>query len=100
MVGLDRGKSCLVHYQSVMKKQVTVAEIGARIRGIRKSQGALERGKATARLGEVLKVLRALGRVYMSCLKTRRLNGIADGLSEWCSGCAVDGCRWRDVACL
>ena len=62
-----------------MKKQVTVAEIGSRIREIRKSQGVsqetlaglagtgqryiseLERGKATARIGEMLKVLNALG---------------------------------------
>lgn len=62
-----------------MKKQVTAAEIGLRIREIRKAQGVsqetlaglagtgqryiseLERGKATARLGEMLKVLNALG---------------------------------------
>lgn len=62
-----------------MKKQVTVAEIGARIREIRKAQGVsqetlsglagtgqryiseLERGKTTARLGEMLKVIDALG---------------------------------------
>lgn len=62
-----------------MKKQTTVAEIGARIREIRKAQGVsqetlaglagtgqryiseLERGKTTARLGEMLKVLNALG---------------------------------------
>ena len=62
-----------------MKKQVTVAEIGARIREIRKAQGVsqetlaglagtgqryiseLERGKPTARIGEMLKVLDALG---------------------------------------
>lgn len=62
-----------------MKKQVTVAELGARIREIRKSQGVsqetlaglagtgqryiseLERGKATARIGEMMKILNALG---------------------------------------
>jgi len=62
-----------------MKKQVTVVEIGQRIREIRQRQGVsqetlaglagtgqryvseLERGKATARLGEMLKVLNALG---------------------------------------
>ena len=62
-----------------MKKQVTAAEVGARIREIRKAQGVsqetlaglagtgqryiseLERGKATARIGEMLKVLNALG---------------------------------------
>jgi len=62
-----------------MKKQTTVAELGARIREIRKAQGIsqetlaglagtgqryiseLERGKATARIGEMLKVLNALG---------------------------------------
>lgn len=62
-----------------MKKLVAVAEIGARIREIRKTQGVsqetlaglagtgqryiseLERGKTTARLGEMLKVLDALG---------------------------------------
>ena len=69
----------MIYYQSVMKKQTTVAEIGARIREIRKAQGVsqetlaglagtgqryiseLERGKTTARLGEMLKVLNALG---------------------------------------
>ena len=62
-----------------MKKQVTVAEIGTRIREIRKAQGVsqetlaglartgqryiseLERGKTTARIGEMLRVLNALG---------------------------------------
>lgn len=62
-----------------MKKQVTTGEIGNRIREIRKAQGVsqetlaglagtgqryiseLERGKSTARLGEMLKVLNALG---------------------------------------
>lgn len=62
-----------------MKKQMTSLEIGARIREIRKAQrisqetlaglagtgqryiSELERGKATARLGEMLKVLNALG---------------------------------------
>lgn len=62
-----------------MKKLVTVAEVGVRIREIRKAQGVsqetlaglagtgqryiseLERGKTTARLGEMLKVLNALG---------------------------------------
>jgi len=62
-----------------MKKQATAVEIGARIREIRKAQGVsqetlaglagtgqryiseLERGKTTARLGEMLKVLKALG---------------------------------------
>ena len=69
----------MIYYQSVMKKQVTAAEIGARIREIRKQQGVsqetlaglagtsqryvseLERGKTTARLCEMLKVIRALG---------------------------------------
>lgn len=62
-----------------MKKQVTAGEVGSRIREIRKAQGVsqetlaglagtgqryiseLERGKSTARLGEMLKVLNALG---------------------------------------
>ena len=62
-----------------MKKQVTAGEVGRRIREIRKAQGVsqetlaglagtgqryiseLERGKSTARLGEMLKVLNALG---------------------------------------
>ena len=62
-----------------MKKLITVAEVGVRIREIRKAQGVsqetlaglagtgqryiseLERGKTTARLGEMLKVLNALG---------------------------------------
>ena len=62
-----------------MEKQVTVAEIGTRIREIRKAQGVsqetlaglagtgqryiseLERGKTTARIGEMLRVLNALG---------------------------------------
>ena len=62
-----------------MKKQLTVAEIGARIREIRKAQGLsqdtlaglagtgqryiseLERGKPTARIGEMLKVINTLG---------------------------------------
>ena len=62
-----------------MKKLVTVSDIGTRIREIRKAQGVsqetlsglagtgqryiseLERGKATARIGEMLKVLNALG---------------------------------------
>jgi len=62
-----------------MKKLSTAIEIGARIREIRKAQGVsqetlaglagtgqryiseLERGKATARMGEMLKVLNALG---------------------------------------
>jgi len=62
-----------------MKKQITATEIGLRLREIRKTQGIsqetlaglagtgqryiseLERGKATARLGEMLKVLKALG---------------------------------------
>ena len=62
-----------------MKKLVTVADIGTRIREIRKAQwvsqetlsglagtgqryiSELERGKATARIGEMLKVLNALG---------------------------------------
>ena len=69
----------MIYYQSVMKKLVTVADIGTRIREIRKAQGVsqetrsglagtgqryiseLERGKATARIGEMLKVLNALG---------------------------------------
>ena len=76
---IDRALQSLVYYQSVMKKQVTAAEVGARIREIRKAQGVsqetlaglagtgqryiseLERGKATARIGEMLKVLNALG---------------------------------------
>lgn len=79
MDGIDRPFGDLIYYQSVMKKQVTAAEIGARIREIRKAQGVsqetlaglagtgqryiseLERGKTTARLGEMLKVLDALG---------------------------------------
>ena len=79
ITALDLGCKHLIYYQSVMKKQVTAAEIGLRIREIRKAQGVsqetlaglagtgqryiseLERGKATARLGEMLKVLNALG---------------------------------------
>ena len=62
-----------------IRRMKSVAEIGATIRRIRKEQGVsqetlaclagtgqryiseLERGKATARLGEMLKVLDALG---------------------------------------
>lgn len=62
-----------------MKKLLTVAEIGVRIRELRKEQGVsqetlaglagtgqrfvseLERGKETVRVREMLKVLRALG---------------------------------------
>lgn len=62
-----------------MKKQATIAEIGAKIRQIRKEQGVsqetlaglagtgqryiseLERGKETSRIREMLKVLDALG---------------------------------------
>lgn len=62
-----------------MKKLITTSDIGARIREIRKAQGVsqetlaglagtgqryiseLERGKSTARIGEMLKVLDALG---------------------------------------
>ena len=62
-----------------MKKLITVADIGTRIREIRKAQGVsqetlaglagtgqryvseLERGKTTARIGEMVKVLNALG---------------------------------------
>ena len=62
-----------------MKKLLTSQDIGARIREIRKAQGVsqetlaglagtgqryiseLERGKSTARIGEMLKVLDALG---------------------------------------
>lgn len=62
-----------------MKKLLTSSDIGARIREIRKAQGVsqetlaglagtgqryiseLERGKSTARIGEMLKVLDALG---------------------------------------
>ncbi len=62
-----------------MKKLVTSVDIGERIREIRKAQGVsqetlaglagtgqryiseLERGKRTARIGEMLKVLDALG---------------------------------------
>ena len=76
---VDKGLISLIYYQSVMKKQVTAADVGARIREIRKAQGVsqetlaglagtgqryiseLERGKETARLGEMLKVLNALG---------------------------------------
>ena len=76
---LDEWPFCLVYYQSVMKKLLTSSDIGARIREIRKAQGVsqetlaglagtgqryiseLERGKSTARIGEMLKVLDALG---------------------------------------
>ena len=69
----------MIYYQSVMKKLVTSVDIGERIREIRKAQGVsqetlaglagtgqryiseLERGKRTARIGEMLKVLDALG---------------------------------------
>ena len=69
----------MIYYQSVMKKLVTSVDIGERIREIRKVQGVsqetlaglagtgqryiseLERGKRTARIGEMLKVLDALG---------------------------------------
>ena len=79
MFPVDNGVISLIYYQSVMKKQVTAADVGARIREIRKAQGVsqetlaglagtgqryiseLERGKETARLGEMLKVLSALG---------------------------------------
>lgn len=79
MFPVDEGVISLIYYQSVMKKQVTAADVGARIREIRKAQGVsqetlaglagtgqryiseLERGKETARLGEMLKVLNALG---------------------------------------
>ena len=79
MLPVDKGVISLIYYQSVMKKQVTAADVGARIREIRKAQGVsqetlaglagtgqrdiseLERGKETARLGEMLKVLNALG---------------------------------------
>lgn len=79
MFPVDKGVISLIYYQSVMKKQVTAADVGARIREIRKAQGVsqetlaglagtgqryiseLERGKETARLGEMLKVLSALG---------------------------------------
>lgn len=79
MFPVDNGVISLIYYQSVMKKQVTAADVGARIREIRKAQGVsqetlaglagtgqryiseLERGKETARLGEMLKVLNALG---------------------------------------
>ena len=62
-----------------MKKLIETSDIGARIREIRKAQGVsqetlaglagtgqryiseLERGKSTARIGEMLKVLDALG---------------------------------------
>ena len=78
MFPVDEGVISLIYYQSVMKKQVTAADVGARIREIRKAQGVsqetlaglagtgqryiseLERGKETARLGEMLKVLSAL----------------------------------------
>ena len=79
MFPVDKGVISLIYYQSVMKKQVTAADVGARIREIRKAQGVsqetlaglagtgqryiseLERDKETARLGEMLKVLNALG---------------------------------------
>ena len=79
MFPVDKGVISLIYYQSVMKKQVTAADVGARIREIRKAQGVsqetlaglagtgqryiseLERGNETARLGEMLKVLNALG---------------------------------------
>ena len=79
MFPVDKGVISLIYYQSVMKKQVTAADVGARIREIRKAQGVsqetlaglagtgqryiseLERGKETARLGEMLKGLNALG---------------------------------------
>ena len=79
MFPVDKGVISLIYYQSVMKKQVTATDVGARIREIRKAQGVsqetlaglagtgqryiseLERGKETARLGEMLKVLNALG---------------------------------------
>ena len=68
-----------------MKKQKTSIEIGMRIREIRRAQGVsqetlaglagtgqryiseLERGKATARIGEMLKVLDALGAGLYIC---------------------------------
>ena len=68
-----------------MKKQKTSFELGMRIREIRKAQGVsqetlaglagtgqryiseLERGKATARIGEMLKVLDALGAGLYIC---------------------------------
>jgi len=69
----------VIYYQPVMKKMTTMADVGMRIREIRKAQGIsqealaglagtgqryiseLERGKATARIGEMLRVLNALG---------------------------------------
>ena len=75
----------MIQYRSVMKKQKTSIEIGMRIREIRKAQGVsqetlaglagtgqryiseLERGKATARIGEMLKVLDALGAGLYIC---------------------------------
>ena len=75
----------MIQYRSVMKKQKTSIEIGLRIREIRKAQGVsqetlaglagtgqryiseLERGKATARIGEMLKVLDALGAGLYIC---------------------------------
>ena len=75
----------VIQYRSVMKKQKTSIEIGMRIREIRKAQGVsqetlaglagtgqryiseLERGKATARIGEMLKVLDALGAGLYIC---------------------------------
>ena len=68
-----------------MKKQKNSIEIGARIREIRKAQrvsqetlaglagtgqryiSELERGKATARIGEMMKVLDALGAGLYIC---------------------------------
>ena len=76
---VDPDVNNMIQYRSVMKKLITAQEIGERIRAIRKAQGVsqetlaglagtgqryiseLERGKATARLGEMLKVLNALG---------------------------------------
>ena len=75
----------MIQYRSVMKKQKTSIEIGMRIREIRRAQGVsqetlaglagtgqryiseLERGKATARIGEMLKVLDALGAGLYIC---------------------------------
>ena len=69
----------MIQYRSVMKNLKRVSDIGARVKEIRKGQGVsqdtlaglagtgaryiseLERGKETARIREMLKVLDALG---------------------------------------
>lgn len=69
----------MIQYRSVMKNLKRVSDIGARVKEIRKGQGVsqdtlaglagtgaryiseLERGKETARIRELLKLLDALG---------------------------------------